>query len=432
MRNPMHITKLLPLFATAAFAGGIMHNTNQSTDFVRNFAQDASISNSAVYYNPAGTAFADDGLFVSVNSQTVWQTREIETDLLGDYEGESFVPVMPSILLNWHRGNFAVSGGFFLIGGGGEAKFYDGLPMIDQLISAMITAQSSANPALAKLAAAAGISSPTDLFSAKFTGKQYVYAWQLGASYRFFDMFSAFLGARFNYAYNAYEGTMKSSIDNETLNALFTKTLLDCEQTGWGITPIASLGFHYKKLSAGIKYEHNTSIEMETDTEEIDATVAATMPQFTDGAKTDNDLPATLSVGVSYAWLDWLRTGIGYHHYFDTFASYPNDKQDDLDGDENEFVFGIEADIVEQLTVSLGLQRTLYGITDEYINDLSFVTDSWSIGGGLAFRFTPKFQVQIGYMETIYEDYKKKEATGITKTYDRTSHNIAVGLDFKI
>ena len=103
-----------------------------------------------------------------------------------------------------------------------------------------------------------------------------------------------------------------------------------------------------------------------------------------------------------------------------------------MDGDENEFVFGIEADIVEQLTVSLGLQRTLYGITDEYINDLSFVTDSWSIGGGLAFRFTPKFQVQIGYMETIYEDYKKKEATGITKTYDRTSHNIAVGLDFKI
>lgn len=75
MRNPMHTTKLLPLFATAAFAGGIMHNTNQSTDFVRNFAQDASISNSAVYYNPAGTAFADDGLFVSVNSQTVWQTR---------------------------------------------------------------------------------------------------------------------------------------------------------------------------------------------------------------------------------------------------------------------------------------------------------------------------------------------------------------------
>ncbi len=428
----MQIPKLLPLLATATFAGGIMHNTNQSVDFVRNFAQDASLTNSAVYYNPAGTAFAEDGLYASVNSQTVWQTREIKTDLYGDYEGKSFVPVMPSLLINWHHGDFALSGGFFLIGGGGEAKFYDGLPMIDQLISAMISTQAGANPALTKLIAAAGITNPTDLFSTKFIGKQYVYAWQLGASYHFIDMFSAFLGARINYAYNAYEGTMKSSLDNETLNAMFTKTLLDCEQTGWGITPIASLGFHYKKFSAGIKYEHNTSIEMETDTEEIDATVAAIMPQFADGAKSENDLPAILSVGVSYAWFDWLRTGIGYHHYFDTFASYPNDKQDDLDGDENEFVFGIEADIVEQFTISAGVQRTLYGITDEYISDLSFVTDSWSIGGGIAFRFNPKFQVQIGYMETIYEDYKKKETSGVTKTYDRTSHNIAVGLDFKL
>lgn len=428
----MQITKILPLFASVAFAGGIMHNTNQSAEFVRNFAQDASISNSAVYYNPAGTAFAEDGLYASVNSQTVWQTREIETDVYGDYEGESFVPVMPSLLMNWHHGNLALSGGFFLIGGGGEAKFYDGLPMIDQLVSAMISAQAGANPDLTKHIAAAGISNTTDLFSTKFTGKQYVYAWQLGASYRFFDKFSAFLGARLNYAYNAYEGSMKSSIDSETLNALFTKTLLDCEQTGWGITPIASLGFHYKKFSAGIKYEHNTSIEMETQTEEIDATVASMMPQFTDGAKTDNDLPAILSVGVSYAWFDWLRTGVGYHHYFDTFASYANDKQDDLDGDENEFVFGIEADIVEQFTVSAGIQRTLYGITDDYISDLSFVTDSWSIGGGIAFRFTPKFQVQLGYMETIYEDYKKKESSGVTKTYDRTSHNIAAGLEFKL
>ena len=73
----MHITKIFPFFSVAAFADGIMHNTNQSADFVRNFAQDASLTNSAVYYNPAGTAFADDGLYVSAHSQTVWQTREI-------------------------------------------------------------------------------------------------------------------------------------------------------------------------------------------------------------------------------------------------------------------------------------------------------------------------------------------------------------------
>lgn len=94
------------------------------------------------------------------------------------------------------------------------------------------------------------IQSPTQLYEAKFVGKQYVYAWQLGASYRIMDMFSAFLGARLNYAYNSYSGSMKSLVQNEQLDAMLNKTLLDCEQTGWGITPMASLGFHYGKFSA--------------------------------------------------------------------------------------------------------------------------------------------------------------------------------------
>lgn len=428
---PMKISRFFPLLASAAFAGGLMHNTNQSTDFVRNFAQDASLTNSAVYYNPAGTAFADDGLYVSAHSQTVWQTRDIETDQFGDYEGESFVPVMPSLLVNWHHKNFAISGGFFIIGGGGEAKFNEGLPMIDMLLSQSIQQKASQMPALSQLMSAYKISSPTDLFSAKFIGKQYVYAWQLGASYRFLDYFSAFLGVRLNYAYNSYSGKMKSAVNNEQLNSMLTKTLLDCEQTGFGVTPIASLGFHYGKISAGIKYEHNTYITMENETDEIEDLVSKYMPQFADGKETDNDLPGILSVGFSYAWTDRFRTGIGYHHYFDTFANYPQDKQDDLDGDENEFVLGIEADILKPLTVSASVQRTLYGITDDYISDLSFVTNSWSIGGGIAFRVTDNLQIQVGYMETLYEDYTKKDS-GVKKTYDRTSHNIAGGIDFKI
>lgn len=427
----MKIKQFIPLFASATFAGGLMHNTNQSTDFVRNFAQDASTTTSAVYYNPAGTAFMDDGLYVSAHSQTVWQTREIDTDKLGYYEGKSFVPVMPSLLVNWHRGNFALSGGFYIIGGGGEAKFDKGLPLIDALLSQTIQKTAEQMPALGQLMSAYKIQSPTQLYEAKFVGKQYVYAWQLGASYRIMDMFSAFLGARLNYAYNSYSGSMKSLVQNEQLDAMLNKTLLDCEQTGWGITPMASLGFHYGKFSAGVKYEHNTYIEMKNETDRIEDIVTTYMPQFIDGKKSDNDLPGFLAIGLNYAWTERFRTGIGYHHYFDTFANYPQDRQNDLDGDENEFVLGVEADILKPLTISASVQRTMYGITDDYISDLSFVTDSWSVGGGIAFRFTDNLQVQIGYMETLYEERTKTE-NGIKKTYDRTSHNVAAGIDFKI
>lgn len=427
----MKIKQFIPLFASATFAGGLMHNTNQSTDFVRNFAQDASTTTSAVYYNPAGTAFMDDGLYVSAHSQTVWQTREIDTDKLGYYEGKSFVPVMPSLLVNWHRGNFALSGGFYIIGGGGEAKFDKGLPLIDALFSQTIQKTAEQMPALGQLMSAYKIQSPTQLYEAKFIGKQYVYAWQLGASYRIMDMFSAFLGARLNYAYNSYSGSMKSLVQNEQLDAMLNKTLLDCEQTGWGITPMASLGFHFGKFSAGVKYEHNTYIEMKNETARIEDIVTTYMPQFIDGEKSDNDLPGFLAIGLNYAWTERFRTGIGYHHYFDTFANYPQDRQNDLDGDENEFVLGVEADILKPLTISASVQRTMYGITDDYISDLSFVTDSWSVGGGIAFRFTDNLQVQIGYMETLYEERTKTE-NGIKKTYDRTSHNVAAGIDFKI
>ena len=40
--------------SVSAFAGGILTNTNQSIDFLRNPARDAAIGLDGVYSNPAG------------------------------------------------------------------------------------------------------------------------------------------------------------------------------------------------------------------------------------------------------------------------------------------------------------------------------------------------------------------------------------------
>jgi hypothetical protein len=53
-----------------AFAGGLNTNTNQSVLFQRNVARDASTDVDAPYANPSGTAFMDDGLYISINNQT--------------------------------------------------------------------------------------------------------------------------------------------------------------------------------------------------------------------------------------------------------------------------------------------------------------------------------------------------------------------------
>lgn len=436
--SQIHATVILS-FAGLSFAGGLAHNTNQSIDFVRNFAQDASTGVQAAYYNPAGLAFGNDGWHFAVHNQTIWQTRTLTAQGLGEYDGKSFVPTMPSLFVNWHRGSWNAFGGFMISGGGGGVDFDDGLPIIDALLSSKL----NANAQLAGLMKQTGLSA-TDLYDAEFSGSQYIFGFLLGGAYQINDMFSVALGARINYATNSYEGKTTSALDSglksvvgedtyAALNSQLSQTLLDCDQTGFGVTPVIGVDFHYRKLNVGVKYEYNTSIKVKNDTKEISETVAALLPQFKDGETVDNDMPGFLSVGASYAWLDWLRTSAGYHHYFDTRADYPEDKEKALTGDENEYVFGVEVDPIQKLTLSAGVQRTLYGLSDEYIEDISFNLNSWSFGGGFAYRVTDKLTFQAGYMVTLFDPWTKTDsATKIPTKYERTSQNVGVGLNLDI
>ena len=45
--------------SVCSYAGGILTNTNQSVDFLRNPARDAAIGLDGVYSNPAGVVFSN-------------------------------------------------------------------------------------------------------------------------------------------------------------------------------------------------------------------------------------------------------------------------------------------------------------------------------------------------------------------------------------
>ena len=68
---------VLAATATTAQAGGILTNTNQSIDFLRNPARDAAIGLDGVYFNPAGVAFLPQGFHLGFNWQYAHQTRTI-------------------------------------------------------------------------------------------------------------------------------------------------------------------------------------------------------------------------------------------------------------------------------------------------------------------------------------------------------------------
>ena len=88
----------------------------------------------------------------------------------------------------------------------------------------------------------------------------------------------------------------------------------------------------------------------------------------------------------------------------------------------------------ENLTFSAGGQLTRYGMTDEYISDMSFVVNSYSIGFGFSYKLSQKVSVKAAYFQTYYGNYdrvtKANPETGETvvgDSFTRTNRVFGVG-----
>ena len=194
------------LLAQLSFAGGIMTNTNHSASWVRMMVRDASLGLDAVYYNPAGLTFLEDGFFLSLNNQSIMQNKTITSDyshLLFDksYEGKVNAPLFPGVFTGYKTGKLVISLGFNPVGGGGSATFDKGLPSFEYPISDLI-------PMLSAYGA------DTYGFDPYFEGSSIFWGLQLGASYQINDMFSVFLGGRYVMAKNTYEGYLRNITAN--------------------------------------------------------------------------------------------------------------------------------------------------------------------------------------------------------------------------
>ncbi|NOZ45233.1 MAG: hypothetical protein GXO79_00470 [Chlorobi bacterium] len=198
----------------SSYAGGIMTNTNQSAAWVRMMVRDAVIGIDGVYYNPAGLTKMGEGIFFSVNNQSLVQNRTITSNYSylnsKEYTGVVNAPLFPSIYAAYNTGNFSFSFGFNAIGGGGGATFDKGLPSFEYGPSELV-------PGLASFSAL-GHNITAYSASAYFEGTSIYWGMQLGATYQINDMISVFLGGRYVIAKNTYNGYLKDIMvtDNGT------------------------------------------------------------------------------------------------------------------------------------------------------------------------------------------------------------------------
>ncbi len=520
--------------ATTTWAGGILTNTNQSIDFLRNPARDAAIGLDGVYSNPAGVAFMPEGFHLGINWQYAHQTRTITSTnsvfALGrknsgattkTFEGVADAPVIPSIQMAWNKNDWSLQFNFSVPGGGGKCEFADGLGSFESVVGTiaqkfmaldgMAAQLNGLTTQLAPLYAGFGQTAPGAVPTHGVTGydmdgymqgRQYYFGFQLGSAYKINDNLSVYGGLRLLYGTATYKAKISNIMVNtasglvgfesflpnvpaqaaqnaavaqqhlallnqaqsagvpmtpemtaaqqslaaglaslaggqEELNALAKYSQgvnLLCNQTSVGVAPIVGIDYRTGRWNLAAKYEFKTQIRMKNESTVNEASEIAAVNKFRDGEEVNEDQPALLTIGVQYSPIEQLRLNAGYHLFFDKDANWYGDTQRLLNHDTNEFLAGVEWDINDRMTVSLGGQLTRYGLTDKYMNDMSFVTSSFSLGFGCNYKLSDIVTLKGGFFQTNYENYDRTDypTAGVSDSFTRTNRVLGIGCDITL
>ncbi|WP_308223953.1 hypothetical protein [uncultured Prevotella sp.] len=321
-------------------------------------------------------------------------------------------------------------------------------------------------------------------------GRQYYYGISIGAAYKVSDNFSAFAGLRTVYASCNYYGYVRDiKVGNTPLYTVLdpSKTdaadiLLSCDQTGLGFTPIIGIDYKTGRWNFSAKYEFKTRMRLKNKSvnqapsignlagnlrtaliakgvpevvvdnkilgdptvqavmggikSKFDTALGEAVGEYEDGKKIAGDIPAYLTLGAGYAPTDDFRINVGFHWFDDKNATSYNNRNKKLDRGTLEYNAGAEYDINKRLTVSAGWQCTSYGLSDEYMDDKSFVVSSNSVGVGGVIRLTSRMKLNVAYFHTFYEHKKTSEKSTViagdyTSDYTRNNNVFGVGLDVK-
>ena len=481
------VSVVFMMTALTTFAGGIITNTNQSVLFLKNPARDAAIGIDGVYSNPAGVAFMPEGFHIAFNWQYAHQTRTIEStnpvyalgkknngNSVKEFEGVADAPIIPSLQGAYNKGNWSIQFNLSVPGGGGSCEFADGLGSFESVVGNIAN--------MLKPLGAQGYD-----MESYMKGRQYYYGIQVGAAYKVYPNLSVYGGLRLLYGDATYKAKLNNiqvkteggyidfadflqysstTVSNglDQVNAgiaqyeaagidvpaelLAQKAQLESthqsllqlqkyaqgvnllsNQDGMGIAPVIGIDWQYKNFNFAAKYEFKTQIRMKNESTVNEASEIAAVNRFRDGEKVNEDAPALLTIGAQWKPIEEVSLNLGWHHYFDKDANWYNNTQDLLRSNTNEYLAGVEWDVTDRLNVSCGGQLTRYGLTDEYMNDISFVVNSYSLGFGFSYKVKNNITLSAAYFQTNYDKYTRENypTAGVNDTFTRTNRVLGVG-----
>jgi long-subunit fatty acid transport protein len=254
---------------------------------------------------------------------------------------------------------------------------------------------------------------------------------------------------------------MEQSVKASITSNLLRDQEVDVEQTGSGICPIIGANFSLldHKLNIGLKYEFATQMEVKNKTKldfvmdsvpAIGTKPATATTMFPNGAKTPSDMPALLSIGVSYKLLEKLSVSGSLYYFFDKSVEYgktlPNEegKQVFVGNDkviDNNFFdlgFGAEYSLTKKLLVSTGYLYGKVDVNQKYQADINHTITCHTLCFGGKYAASPIFDFSLGLSWNLYETGKKHAAFSTLspeialETYQRNTFMVGVGVDIKL
>lgn len=414
------------------FAGSAEENTNQSAEYMKTLNRNASTDADATFYNPAGTAYLQEGLYLYLSSQTILLPIDIRGHSLSRsaYKGDKTAYCIPNLYLVYKKnnagggtGDLAWSFGVMAIGGGGFGKYKQGLSFIDNTLFLM-------RDLFNGLFAGAGI--PYNLgtiMTSKFEGSSVYYSAMTNIAYSFIDdRMSLSVGYRFIYGAGTYDATLYSDGFVIPIGGKFhagQKGAAHGVIFGVSAKPV-------DELTIGFKYEYNSPLKMKTKSSGY-YIVGLVDSSLRDGGAAHRQLPMNFNLGVAYR-VKGFQLSSSFSYYLCRIAQWNGKEKSYYDG--YEIGFGLDYTFnTMPFNIGFGYIYTNGGARPSGQSQIAELPNGHTFGVGLSYTFanTVKATFALGYIYFEPADINRGTMLRFlpARLYKK-GYNLAIGVEYKV
>lgn len=412
--------------AVMANAASVDYLMNNSTSYFQNPAQTGQISVESVFYNPAGTAFVEDGLYLNVNTQNsiINESMDVEGN---KFDASSFAAV-PSFNVLYKKDNYSLFANASVIGGGATLEYEGGTAGVYLAAAALNSKDPFRGTAMALNAKLSG---------GNFIGENRYYQGIFGGAYKVNDKLSVSLGGKYVYATRKLEGTADYTYNASTPMGKYLKgNTLSIDSTRKADGLGFSIGADYKfneTTNFAVKYDSRVRLTFDAKATEADKMlfmgkslgISAFYPTYTDGVKIERDLPGVLSLGISKS-IGKATYSIGYNHYYNKAA--------DIDGIEYQDGFeaniGIDYKLNDKVTLHGGFNFADTGATPSTYNDTEYAVNSQIYATGLTYKPNENNEWKFSLAYVSYNSENGEDTPSVIGTLEKSKvkYDKAIGI----